>query len=168
MRFEKVNFEQWVKDLSVIGVPRETLLRWYHNIKLPRQGTANSMGVDFFMPYQVKLMPHNKIRIATGIRWVCDKDEDKKYGLLIVPRSSIGIKLGIRLANTIAVIDSDYYKADNDGHILLVLENTTDSIIELPQGKGIAQGITVTYEIAEGAESEDERRGGIGSTDNKN
>ena len=108
MRFEKVNFEQWAMDMPVVGVPREILLRWYHNIKLPQQGTAHSMGVDFFMPYKVQLMPHNKIRIATGIRWVCDKEEDKKYGLLIVPRSSIGIKCGVRLANTVAVIDAYY------------------------------------------------------------
>ena len=169
MKFEKVNFEQWVNDVPIIGVPREILLKWYHNIKLPKQGTAHSMGVDFFMPYNVQLMPHNRVKIATGIRWVCDKEEDKKYGLLIVPRSSAGIKLGLRLANTVAVIDADYYKADNEGHIILVLENTTDNIVDLPQGKGIAQGVTVTYTIAEGAESDDARHGGIGSTDdNKN
>ena len=46
--------------------------------------------------------------------------------MLIVPRSSTGIKLGLRLLNTIGIIDADYYLADNEGHIMLFMENTTD------------------------------------------
>ena len=166
MKFEKVSFEQWASDISLMGVPRMQLRMWYDQIRLPKQGSSKSMGVDFSLPYGVKILPHNTIVIPTGIRWVCEEDEQNKYGLLIVPRSSIGIKFGLRLANTVGVIDSDYFEAENEGHIMLIFENTTGNEVSLEKGKAVAQGIITTYCIPENAESEEQRTGGIGSTDN--
>ena len=165
MHFEKVSYEQWSKDMPYKNIPASTLMRWYHEIKLPQQGTTYSMGVDFFMPYKTNILPYNKIKIPTGIRWVCDTEEDRKYGLLIVPRSSIGIKNGLRLLNTIGVVDADYYLSDNEGHIMLFMENTTDDVVVLNNGKGIVQGLIVPYITPQFAETNTDRHGGFGSTD---
>lgn len=166
MHFEKISFEQWAKDTSFINIPYDTLLRQYHNIQLPNQGTENSMGLDFYMPYEVKVLAHNKIKISTGVRWICDEENDGRYGMLIVPRSSTGIKLGLRLLNTIGIIDADYYLADNEGHIMLFMENTTDEDIVLQAGQRIVQGLIVSYVIPKNMSSNKTRHGGFGSTDN--
>lgn len=167
MRFDKVSFQQWYSDLPFGGkVDEVTARRWYENIKLPKQGTASSMGVDFFMPYSVTINPRTKIKVPTGIKWECSEEFRGFFGLLIVPRSSMGRK-GLRLLNTICVCDADYSDAENEGHILLFMENTSDEAIQIPAGKGFVQGIVTGYTIPEGAESNDARTGGFGSTDKK-
>lgn len=169
MHFEKVSYEQWVKDVPLLNVPPTVLKQWHNSIILPKQGTMHSMGVDFFAPYNIKILPHNKVKIPTGIRWVDDDKSDApyetKYGMMIVPRSSIGIKYGLRLQNTIGIIDADYYEAENEGHIILFFENTTDNEVILNGGQGIAQGIITNYYVPYDAQSEVQRVGGFGSTD---
>lgn len=166
MHFEKISFEQWAKDTPFKDIPHNTLLRQYYNIQLPNQSTENAMGLDFYMPYEVKVLAHNKIKISTGVRWICDEENDGRYGMLIVPRSSTGIKLGLRLLNTIGIIDADYYFADNEGHIMLFMENTTDEDIVLQAGQRIVQGLIVPYVIPKNMSSNKTRHGGFGSTDN--
>ena len=73
MYFEKVSFEQWCKDVPLLNVPKIKLKEWYENIIMPTQGSMYSMGIDFFMPYSVTILPHNKVKIPTGIRWVCEE-----------------------------------------------------------------------------------------------
>ena len=162
-RFEKVSYEEWLKDLQITGLPEEVTKKWYDEIKLPMQATAASAGCDFFMPYNLNFEAGSKYRIATGIRWVANDDAGKV--LLIVPRSGLGFKYGIKLSNTVGVIDADYCNSDNEGHIIISLENPSDKTIELEQGKPFVQGIIVKYEIPDGAGSNEERNGGFGSTD---
>lgn len=167
MHFEKVSLNRWAKDIDIKGVDGKTLMKWHNEIKLPQQSSKCSMGMDFFMPYGVHILPHNKCKIATGIRWVCDTEEEKaQYGMVVAPRSSIGAKLGLRLTSTLGYIDADYSEADNEGDIYLIFENTTDKQVVLPQGKAVAQGIIQKYYVPNGAESDAQRTGGIGSTDN--
>lgn len=166
MHFEKISFEQWAKDTPFKDIPHNTLLRQYYNIQLPNQSTEDAMGLDFYMPYEVKVLAHNKIKISTGVRWICDEENDGRYGMLIVPRSSTGIKLGLRLLNTIGIIDADYYLADNEGHIMLFMENTTDEDIVLQAGQRMVQGLIVPYVIPKNTSSNKTRHGGFGSTDN--
>ena len=128
---------------------------------------ANLDG-DFFMPFNLNFEAGSKFRIATGVRWVTDRDgtgSDRGRVLLIVPRSGLGFRYGIRLSNTVGVIDADYCDSENEGHIIISLENPSETTIELAEGKAFAQGIIVKYEIPEGAESEESRSGGFGSTD---
>lgn len=161
--FEKVTFEQWKQDCSIKGLPDKTLKEWYDAIKLPKQATAGSAGCDFYMPFNLNFESGSKFKIATGIRWVTEPGEEDRV-LLIVPRSGLGFKYGVRLPNTVGVIDSDYAAADNEGHILVAFENPSDEDIQLEEGTPFVQGIIVRYEVPKGAESEAERRGGFGST----
>lgn len=163
-RFEKVTLDRWIADSGIKGMPRKGFQEWYDEIRLPQQATKASAGCDFFMPFNLNFEPHSKFKIATGIRWVTDESDLGKV-LLLVPRSGLGFKYGIRLSNTVGVIDADYCGSDNEGHIIVSLENPSDQAIELPAGKPFCQGIVVHYDIPEGAESDADRNGGFGSTD---
>ena len=162
-RFEKVSFEQWKADCGVRGLADKELKEWYDAIKLPRQATASSAGCDFYMPFNLNFESGSSFRIATGIRWVCSADERDRV-LLMMPRSGLGFRYGIRLSNTVGVIDADYADSDNEGHIIVSLENPSGTDVQLPEGKPFAQGIVVRYETPEGAESDEARNGGFGST----
>ena len=164
MKFEKVSRTQWGE--SIVGVDmlnEDELLRAYDDIILPKQGTAFSMGMDFFAPYDITLYSGNSEVIPTGIRWVVSR-ADGDIGLIIVPRSGLGFKHGIRLENTVGVIDADYQFAKNEGHIMIKLRNSYNIVVELEQGKAFAQGIVLPYQICDGAESDENRTGGFGST----
>lgn len=131
----------------------------YENIILPRRATSGSAGYDFIAPYDFALGPNEEIIIDTGIRariadgWV----------LVILPRSGSGFKYGVRLANTAGVIDSDYFNADNEGHIKIKLVGGTKTY-SVKAGDAFAQGIFLPYGITEDDECTEERHGGFGST----
>ena len=164
MKFEKVSRTQWGE--SIVGVDmlnEDELLGAYDDIILPKQGTAFSMGMDFFAPYDITLYSGNSEVIPTGIRWVVNK-ADGNVGLIIVPRSGLGFKHGIRLENTVGIIDADYQFAKNEGHIMIKLHNPSDKTVYIPKGKAFAQGIVLPYLICDGAESDENRIGGFGST----
>lgn len=161
MRFEKVSFKTWDDAVGCNFNIRTD----YDDIKLPKQGTAYSMGMDFFMPFDMKIYPKSSAVIPTGIRWRTTMKEGNRYGLLIVPRSGLGFKYGLRLANTVGVIDADYQNSQNEGHIIIKLYNPSEHTIELEKGKAFAQGIVMPYKICDGAFVDRERDGGFGSTD---
>lgn len=166
MYFEKVSYDIWKEAWNNTDVPEEQILSWYNELKLPKQGTRHSAGMDFFAPYSMKILPNNSIIIPTGIRWVTDIHNKDKV-LMIMPRSGMGFKYGVRLSNTTAVIDADYCEAENMGHILIKLYNPSDETISVMRGNAFAQGIVTQYYICQDAESDDNRTGGIGSTDKK-
>ena len=163
--FEKVSFEQWKADCGVRGLPDNDLREWFDAIRLPEQATASSAGCDFFMPFNLNFEAGSTFRIATGIRWVTDGEKDRGKVLLVFPRSGLGFRYGIRLSNTVGVIDADYCDSDNEGHIIISLINPSDVAVPLEECKPFAQGIVVKYEVPDGAESEEARNGGFGSTD---
>ena len=165
--FEKVSFEQWKADCGIKGLPEKELREWYEAIKLPRQATAASAGCDFYMPFNLNFEAGSCFRIATGVRWVTDAGDtvDRAKVLLVVPRSGLGFKYGIRLSNTVGVIDADYCDSDNEGHIIVSLENPSETDLQLEEGRPFVQGIVVKYEVPEGAGSGEARNGGFGSTD---
>ena len=78
-------------------------------IKMPIRATKKSAGYDFFAPFDIYLKPNEDIKIPTGIRSYMQDGEV----LIAVPRSGLGFKYYARLANTLGVIDSDYYYSDN-------------------------------------------------------
>lgn len=79
-----------------------------------------------------------------------------------MPKSGLGFKYGMRLANTIGVIDSDYRQSDNDGHIKLKF--TVDKDLHLDRNSKILQGIFVKFGITGDDKAEGIRNGGFGST----
>lgn len=133
----------------------------WKQIKMPSRATSGSAGYDFFSPITFSLKPNEEIKIATGIR--CKIDEG--WVLKIYPRSSLGFKYRLTLNNTVGIIDSDYFFAENEGHIFIKMTNCGNSEITIEQGKAIAQGIFLEYGITLSDDQTAVRTGGIGSTD---
>ena len=154
-RFEHVSGEQYRQDAAGYAVKMPV-----EEIPLPRRSTAGSEGYDFVCPVEVTLRPGETAVIPTGIRvWM-----EPGWVLLNCPRSSLGRKHGLRLANTIGVIDSDYVHADNQGHILVMLVNGGDHTVTLRPGERFCQGIFVPFGLAEEEAVTGGRTGGFGST----
>lgn len=132
----------------------------YDAIILPVRSTSGSAGYDFKAPFGFKLEPGATIKIPTGIRVKIDEG----WWLGCLPRSGLGFKYQIRLANTLGVVDSDYYSSSNEGHIFLKVVNGGDKIISVEAGDGFAQGIFVQYGITYSDSATEKRDGGFGST----
>lgn len=101
------------------------------------------------------------IILPTGVKAYMMDDE----WLDIIVRSNSGIKKGIRQANPHSAIDADYYNnPNNEGHIFFAIHN--DSIVFDAPMIVIAQGIFLKYLAADTGNLDNERVGGIGSTNN--
>lgn len=186
-RFEKVSYEEFASSLTSYYKEKTfsemELHMMYDDIELPKRATAGSVGYDFFIPFDATLTPGSQIMIPTGIRCVFLKEE---FGLFMLPKSR-NVKTSIRLSNTVAVIDNDYYKADNSGHIMIFLEFPANHTFPTERsslfgkitdkfrkpyhynvGDGFIQGVFHEIGLIEGdASTEDlaDRTGGFGSTD---
>lgn len=166
--FEKVSFNQWKNDVlsddnyaMYANFPESELKKIYDNIELPKRSTTGSAGYDFHFPLPIIDIPvGSSIKIPTGIR--C-KMENGWVGL-IYPRSSLGIKNGLMILNTIPVIDEDYAHSDNEGHILLFVKNNGNKTLEMTQGLRIVQMVFTPYGIVANDEVTAKRNGGVGST----
>lgn len=132
----------------------------YDTAKLPVRATSGSAGYDFFLNEDISLAPHEQTIIDTGIRVRIDDG----WFLMLCPRSGLGFKYAVRLANTVGIIDSDYYFSDNEGHIRVKLING-EKPIALPKGTAFAQGIFIPFGITVDDQSTTIRNGGLGSTD---
>ena len=136
------------------------------DIPLPRRAAAGSAGYDFICPADVALAPGEAITIPTGIR--CEMQPG--WVLMLFPRSGLGFKHQVRLANTVGVIDADYFHAANEGHIMVRLTNgqspcTVDShAVTILKGERFCQGIFLPHGLAEEDEVLADREGGFGST----
>jgi len=132
-----------------------------NNAILPQRGTKLSAGYDFSTPISVTNPAHDKKLIWTNVKSYMQEGEV----LLLYVRSSIGIKKGLRLANTTGVIDSDYYNnPSNEGNIGICLVNDTNIDVTLDASERIAQGIFTPFLVSDNCNTDDEREGGIGST----
>ena len=132
-------------------------------IQLPTRGSEDSAGYDFYAPHDVVIPANDKALIWTDVKAYMQDGEM----LIALVRSSIGIKLGLMFANTVGIIDADYYEnPSNDGNIGICLRNLTDKDISISKGERIAQGIFQSFLVADNGNTKKERVGGIGSTGN--
>ena len=152
--FEKVSLSEFLKE----GTSEE-----YQDIILPKRATSGSAGYDFFATREFSLEPKQEVKIPTGIRVKIDEG----WVLQIFPRSSLGFKYRLRLNNTVGIIDSDYYYADNEGHIFIKMVNCGEKTLVVEKGKAFAQGIFMQYGVTYDDDVNTLRTGGIGSTDKK-
>ncbi len=160
-RFEKISLKQFNEDYNLTSNIEEI----YNDIILPKRATKGSAGYDFFSPCDFTLNPGETIKIPTGIRCFIEDG----YVLSIYPRSGLGFKYRIQLNNTVGIIDSDYYNAVNEGHIMIKLTNDSNEgkVLNIKKGEGIAQGIFTEYFITYDDETDGIRTYGFGSTTKK-
>lgn len=157
-KFEKISMDECFAEYAA---EHECSVAEYEKLELPKRGSKFSAGYDFHAPYKIVLKAGKATKVPTMIK--VDMEEDEV--LLIDVRSSLGFKHNIRLANTIGVIDKDYYNnKDNEGHIFIKLYNPNDYDVVLDQGDRFAQGIFIKYLKTDDDEIDTAREGGLGST----
>lgn len=134
--------------------------KYFH---MPTRGTKFSAGYDFYSPEEYIVKPNEIVKIWTDVKAYM---RDNEFLMLDV-RSSLGGKF--MLANTIGIIDSDYYgNSDNDGNICLILKNISNQTQIIQKESRIAQGIFMEYlRTDKDSFIYTERSGGFGSSDNK-
>lgn len=131
------------------------------NVKLPERSTEKSAGYDIFAPLPVVIPPHGTGMVKTFVKAKMMKDDV----LVVLPRSSTGIKKHLMLMNTMGIIDADYYNnPENEGNIILWFYNFGDEEVHITPGTKIAQGIFMKYKTTDDDVTTGERTGGIGST----
>lgn len=106
--------------------------------KIPSKGSEQSAGNDLYAAtnYNIEIEPHKTMMIGTGISMELPNGT---FGA-IFPRSGIASKRGLRLANCVAVIDSDYR-----GEWIVPLHNDTDEVQVIEAGERVAQVVLLPY-----------------------
>ena len=127
-----------------------------NGINLPVRKTKCSAGYDIEAAEDTVIPSFKKgmkpTLVKTGLKAYMLEDEV----LILANRSSNPGKKGLVLANSIGVIDGDYYgNPDNDGHIMFAFYNIKEEDIKIRKGDAIGQGIfqkffTVDNDVAEG------------------
>ena len=137
------------------------------NINLPIRKTKYSAGYDIEAAIDIVIpsMKNNDYKptlIPTGIKAYMEDDEV----LYLYNRSSNPKKKGLILANSVGVVDKDYYNnPDNEGHIMFAFYNIKDEDITIKKGEAIGQGVFAKYLTTDMDNAEGRREGGFGSTD---
>lgn len=132
----------------------------YENINVPKRGSLASAGYDFYLLEDIKIEAKGETKTKTGIKAYMLNDELLEIHI----RSSLGIK-GLKVKNTVGIIDSDYYNNEkNEGEIIIFLENTSNEDIYLEKGDRFVQGIFKKYLTVDSEEKLEKRVGGFGST----
>ncbi len=136
------------------------------SINLPERKTMYSAGYDIECAEDTvvpKFVPGcNPTFIPTGLKAYMEDDEV----LYLYNRSSNPKKKGLILANSVGVVDKDYYgNPDNDGHIMFAFYNVKDEDIVIKKGEAIGQGVFAKYLVTDDDNASGARTGGFGSTD---
>lgn len=129
---------------------------------IPKYASETAAGADLYSTSHTMIQPGTCVKIPTGLAM---EIPDGWFGA-IFPRSGLATKKGLRLANSVAVIDSDYR-----GEVLVPLYNDSPYPQEIGEGIRIAQMIImpcprISYIEVEELNETDRGSGGFGSTGN--
>ena len=153
-------------------------IKW-EKARLPEYSTKHSAGADFFCAEEVTIpsiwklgaqcvvsqTPIKPTMVHTGIKAKMPEDE-----VLYIMNRSGGPKKGLVLANSIGVIDADYYGCEaTDGEVMFAFYNFLPFDITIKVGDKIGQGVFHKMLRATNAPVSDATRiGGFNSTGNTN
>lgn len=134
----------------------------YEDAKIPTRGSEYSAGYDLYAHVfkQIIIPAHSNIMIKTGVSFSLPPGT---FGGIFA-RSGLASKQGLRPANCVGVVDSDYR-----GEVMVALHNDTDYPRYVKDGDRIAQFVIMPFVEAEFEEVEtldetDRGSGGFGST----
>ena len=127
---------------------------------IPTRGSEEAAGYDLYAAGGASVPPHGTVKVETDIAVAIPKG----YFGAIFARSGLATKQGLRPANCVGVIDSDYR-----GNIIVAVHNDTGDFREVKGGERIAQLVIMPFQEVEWNEvlelDETERgEGGFGST----
>lgn len=129
----------------------------YHT---PYIGSEDAAGADLCAVEAVSIAPGETAKVGTGIAMAIPKG----YFGAIFARSGLATKQGLRPANCVGVIDSDYR-----GEIIVALHNDSSETRTVAPGDRIAQiaiipFLPVSYEQVKELDDTERGAGGFGST----
>ena len=110
--------------------------RLSENAIVPTKGSQHAAGYDLYSTETVSIRPHETVLIGTG--WAMEFPIG--YFGAIYARSGLATKEGLRPANCVGVIDSDYR-----GEVKVALHNDTNTLKTITAGDRIAQLIVMDY-----------------------
>jgi dUTP pyrophosphatase len=138
-----------------------TIKRIDTTLPLPEYQTSGAAGFDFYARESTTIAPHTLAKIPSNLIIATPPG----YALIMAARSSLSFKKGLKQANGIGVIDSDFCGPNDE--ISIAVHNFTNEPVTVERGERIAQGLFVKVEQAvwnEVAEMTAASRGGFGST----
>lgn len=132
----------------------------------PVRETKKSAGSDIFYTGEEDIVLYygDKIAIITNVKAYMQDGEM----LIADVRSSQGMFSDLMMANTIGVIDKDYYNnKGNEGNIGIGLRNLGKKPVTIKKGDAIAQLIFVPFLAPDNPPKDAEREDGFGHTSKK-
>ncbi len=131
---------------------------------VPTFGSSSAAGSDLYALLggdgEVSITPHHSVQIRTGLALELPENT---FGAIFA-RSGLASREGLRPANCVGVIDSDYR-----GEVIVALHNDSEVVRTIRSGDRVAQLVVMPYlpvAFEEAAELSDTARGagGFGST----
>ena len=137
----------------------------YEDACAPTRGSELAAGLDLYA-YDIdknhiwEIRPGEVVKINTGIAIALDPGS----AALILPRSGLATKQGLRPANTPGLIDADYR-----GPVIVALRNDTSEDQYIQAGSRIAQMVIIPYitdypEVVDNLNETQRGDSGFGST----
>ena len=142
----------------------------FKDAQLPLIATDGSAGADLRAylydetsnekVIKIVIQPNQEIKIHTGLCFQLPKGT----AMLLLPRSSMGIKKNLVLQNTIGLLDSDY-----TGECMIFVKNIGDEPVEIENGERLVQALVIpyvkaNYEEVEELDETERGEGGFGSS----
>ena len=120
-------FDEVIERYHSITIP----MKLEEGAKIPTYAHDTDACADLYASQDMTLPAHSFSNLVhTGVRIALPSD----WVMLLDTRSSIGMKTGLRLSNSLGVIDEDYR-----GEIGVLYDNLSDSDYEIKAGDRIAQ-----------------------------
>ena len=133
--------------------------------KVPTRGSEYAAGYDLYAATNepMNILAHTTQLVKTGLAFELP---DGYFGAIFA-RSGLASKKGLRPANCVGVVDSDYR-----GEVMVALHNDTDNDVAIDANERIAQLVLIpyvnmTFEEVEELDATTRGEGGFGSTGNK-
>lgn len=130
--------------------------------KVPTRGSKLAAGYDLYAAtgYTIDINPHSTVKIDTGI---AVELPNGTFGAIFA-RSGLATKRGLRPANCVGIVDSDYR-----GAVIVALHNDTDEVMSIEPGERIAQFVImpfvpVDFHIVDELTDTERSSSGFGST----
>ena len=131
--------------------------------KMPTNGSQYAAGYDLYAAIEepVTIYPGTCEKIGTGLAM----EIPTGYFGAIFARSGLATKQGLRPANCVGVVDSDYR-----GEVMVALHNDSNEARQVQPDERIAQlvlmpyGVVEKFEVVDDLEDTDRGAGGFGST----
>ena len=126
--------------------------------KIPTRGSEGAAGWDLYAATDAIIPPRSTVKVSTDIAI----EIPAGYFGAVFARSGLATKQGLRPANCVGVIDSDYR-----GPVIVALHNDSDQIREIFSGDRIAQLVFIPYsswdwEVVDELSNTDRGDGGFG------